>query len=110
MVPNQLLLFSFLWYDNYDEVALRLINGIIFYHTKLLPQLHRLLCQGQNPKMISAFHGSIESYHENFTYAKPKVHISCAVTAKLISTFVFATRTVLFLFLNVKIQAFSIVK
>ena len=37
-----------------------------------------------------------------------KVHISCAVTAQLISTFVFSTRIVQFLFfLNLKFQASS---
>ena len=40
-----------------------------------------------------------------FAYAKTKTQISCAVTAKLISTFVFATRIVQFLFyLNPKFQ------
>ena len=43
-----------------------------------------------------------------FAYAKTKVQISFAVTAKLISAFVFATRIVQFLFfLNPKFQAAS---
>ena len=43
-----------------------------------------------------------------FAYAKAKAQISFAVTAKLISAFVFATRIVLFLFyLNPKFQASS---
>ena len=47
----------------------------------------------------------LELCHENriFAYAKTKAQISCAVTVKLISTFVFATRIVQFLFfLNFK--------
>ena len=43
-----------------------------------------------------------------FAYAKTKAQISFAVTAKLISAFVFATRIVQFLFfLNLKFQASS---
>ena len=43
-----------------------------------------------------------------FAYAKRKAQISCAVTAQLISAFVFATRIVQFLFyLNPKFQASS---
>ena len=43
-----------------------------------------------------------------FAYAKTKTQISFAVTAKLISAFVFATRIVQFLFyLNLKFQASS---
>ena len=42
----------------------------------------------------------------DFAYAKTKAQISFAVTAKLISAFVFATRIVHFLFLlNPKFQA-----
>ena len=42
-------------------------------------------------------------------YAKTKAHISCAVTAQLISAFVFAIQIVQFLFfLNPKFQAFSL--
>ena len=45
----------------------------------------------------------------DFAYAKTKAQISFAVTAKLISAFVFATRIVLFLFfLNPKFQASSL--
>ena len=40
-----------------------------------------------------------------FAYAKTKAQISFAVTAKLISAFVFATRIVQFMFLNLKFQA-----
>ena len=41
----------------------------------------------------------------DFTYAKTKAQISFAVTAQLISAFVFATRLVQFLFfLNLKIR------
>ena len=41
-------------------------------------------------------------------YAKTKAQISCAVTAQLISAFIFATQTVQFLyFLNLKYQASS---
>ena len=41
-----------------------------------------------------------------FAYAKTKPQISCAVTAQVISAFVFATRIVQFLFfLNPKFQA-----
>ena len=44
-----------------------------------------------------------------FAYAKTKAQISFAVTAKLISAFVFATRIVQFLFfLNPKFQASSL--
>ena len=44
----------------------------------------------------------------DFAYAKTKAQISFAVTAKLISAFVFATRIVQFLFfLNPKLQASS---
>ena len=44
----------------------------------------------------------------NIAYAKTKAQISFAVTAKLISAFVFATRIVQFLFyLNPKFQAIS---
>ena len=44
----------------------------------------------------------------DFAYAKTKAQISFAVTAKLISAFVFATRIVQFLFyLNPKFQASS---
>ena len=53
----------------------------------------------------------LEPRHEKtgfFAYAKTKAQISFAVTAKLISAFVFATRTVQFLFfLNPKFQASS---
>ena len=43
-----------------------------------------------------------------FAYAKTKAQISCAVTAQLISTFVFATRIVqILLNLNPKFQASS---
>ena len=44
-----------------------------------------------------------------FAYAKTKTQISCAVTAQLISVFVFAARVVLSLFfLNLKFQASSL--
>ena len=43
-----------------------------------------------------------------FAYAKTKVQISCAVTAQLISAFVFATRIVQILFFNPKFQASSL--
>ena len=43
---------------------------------------------------------------KQFAYAKTKAQISCAVTAQLISAFVFATRIVQsLLFLNPKFQA-----
>ena len=43
-----------------------------------------------------------------FVYAKTKAQVSCAVTAQLISAFVFASRIVNFLFfLNPKFQASS---
>ena len=46
--------------------------------------------------------------NQQFAYAKTKAQISFAVTAKLISAFVFATRIVQFLFyLNPKFQASS---
>ena len=46
--------------------------------------------------------------NQQSAYAKPKAQISFAVTAKLISAFVFATRIVQFLFyLNPKFQASS---
>ena len=46
--------------------------------------------------------------NQQSAYAKPKTQISFAVTAKLISAFVFATRIVQFLFyLNSKFQASS---
>ena len=46
--------------------------------------------------------------NQNFAYAKTKAQISCAVTAQLISAFVFATRIVIFLFyLNPKFSSFS---
>ena len=46
--------------------------------------------------------------NQQFAYAKTKAQISFAVTAKLISAFVFATRIVQFLFyLNPKFQACS---
>ena len=45
---------------------------------------------------------------QDFAYAKTKMQISFAVTAKLISAFVFATRIVQYLsFLNTKLQASS---
>ena len=45
---------------------------------------------------------------EIFAYAKTKAQISCAVTAQLISAFVFATREVQFLFFLIpKFQASS---
>ena len=45
----------------------------------------------------------------DFAYAKTKAQISCAVTAQLISAFVFATRIVQFLFyLNPKFQDSSL--
>ena len=44
----------------------------------------------------------------DFAYAKTKAQISCAVTAQLISAFVFASQIVLFLvYLNPKCQASS---
>ena len=46
--------------------------------------------------------------NKRFAYAKTKTQISCAVTAQLISAFVFATQIVQFLhFLNSKCQASS---
>ena len=49
------------------------------------------------------------SGNQLFAYAKTKTQISCAVTAQLISVFVFATHIVHFLFfLNPKIQACSL--
>ena len=46
--------------------------------------------------------------NQQSAYAKPKAQISFAVTAKLISAFVFATQIARFLyFLNPKFQAFS---
>ena len=46
--------------------------------------------------------------NQHFAYAKTKTQISCAVTAKLINAFVFATRILQSLyFLNPKFQAFS---
>ena len=46
--------------------------------------------------------------NQHFVYAKTKVQISFTVTAKLISTFVFTTRIVQFLFfLNLKFPASS---
>ena len=58
------------------------------------------------PKCVS----TCEPRRENrtFAYAKTKAQISCAVTAQLISTFVFATRIAQPLFfLNPKFQASS---
>ena len=46
--------------------------------------------------------------NQQFAYAKTKTQISFAVTEKLISAFVFATRIVQYLyFLNAKFQASS---
>ena len=59
----------------------------------------------------NGFQSTNEPRHEKtvfFAYAKTKTQISFAVTAKLISTFVFATRIVQSLyFLNPKFQASS---
>ena len=44
----------------------------------------------------------------DFDYAKTKMQISCAVTAQLITTFVFATQIEHSLFLNTKFQASSL--
>ena len=50
-----------------------------------------------------------EPHCEIFAYVKTKAQISFAVSAKLISAFVFATRIVQFLFfLNPKFQASSL--
>ena len=50
-----------------------------------------------------------EPRHEKFAYAKTKAQISFAVTAKLISTFVFATQIVQFFFsLNPEFQCSSL--
>ena len=67
------------------------------------------LCQ-----FLDYVHGHIfEPSHEknnNLHYAKTKTQISCAVTAQLISAFVFATRIVEFLFyLYTKFQASSFI-
>ena len=51
------------------------------------------------------YHLSCVMRKPNFSYAKTKVQISFAVTAKLISTFVFTTRLAQFFFLNLKFQA-----
>ena len=49
-----------------------------------------------------------ELKNQQFAYATPKAQISCAVTAQLISTFVFATQIVLYLFFpHSKLQASS---
>ena len=48
------------------------------------------------------------SENQQYAHAKPKAQTSYAVTAQLISTFVFVTRIVQFLFyLNPKFQAFN---
>ena len=53
--------------------------------------------------------GAATSENQQFAYAKPKAQISCAVTAQLISAFVFATGIVQSLvFLNPKFQASSL--
>ena len=50
---------------------------------------------------------TLELRHEKIAYAKTKAQISFAVTVKLIDAFVFATRVVQFLFLNLKLPASS---
>ena len=51
---------------------------------------------------------SCDGEKTDFAFAKTKAQISCAVTAQLISAFVFAIRIVLFLFLlNPKFEASS---
>ena len=67
---------------------------LVFFSSKLWNQL----------KTFEPVHEKTNNLH----YAKTKTQISFAVTAKLISAFVFATRIVHFLFfLNPKCQASS---
>ena len=65
----------------------------------------------QSPKLWIVMQLMYEPRHEkktDFAYAKTKTQISFALTAKLISAFVFATKLVQFLyFLNPKFQASS---
>ena len=68
--------------------------------------------EGINSYSFVAKSSIIEPCYEKnvffFAYAKTKTQISCAVTAQLISAFVFATRIVQFLyFLNPKFQVSS---
>ena len=56
-------------------------------------------------KSYLAFNRAATPENQQFAYAKTKVQISCAVTAQLISTFVFATQIIQFFFyLNPKLQ------
>ena len=59
--------------------------------------------------IIVDIHDSLSFKEKKSAYAKPKAQISCAVTAQLISAFVFATGIVQFLFyLLPKFQASSV--
>ena len=58
---------------------------------------------------FTTIHASLVTRKPDFAYAKTKVQISFAVTAKLISAFVFATWIVQFLFfINPNFQASSL--
>ena len=73
-------------------------------------QLHHdgVLGRGVHPIIGIIALSSYSLENQIFGFAKTKTHISCAVTAQLISDFVFATQIVQFIFfLNMKFQASS---
>ena len=67
--------------------------------------------QGLHSLLFHLHHLSRDVRKPDFAYAETKTQISLAVTAKLISTFVFATRIVQPLyFLNLKFQVSSLIQ
>ena len=76
---------------------------VVWHQVNIKPSVHM-----QRLARVLHCAGIIPYEHRLFAYAKTKTQISFAVTAKLISAFVFATRIVQSLnFLNLKFQASS---
>ena len=81
------------------------------YFDKVYDAHYQMLCHNLNKHMSQVYQEQMSRImrYQRLAYAKTKTQISFAVTAKLISAFVFATYTVQSLyFLNPKFQASSL--
>ena len=77
------------------------------YHTHCLSRMRAFGFRKNTPKQLIMYHkGATASENQQFAYTITKAQTSFAVTAKLISAFVFATQIAQsFFFLNPKFQA-----
>ena len=68
-------------------------TSFLFQDGRETGQTQSSMAQIAETDSSTSWHGINEPHHEKklFAYAKTKAQISCAVTAQLISTFVFTT-------------------